>query len=196
MTRPDRMQPLAGHFPELPRAGAWCAARSDGARLHAGVDLWGPVGREVVAPEAGTVVLVGSANVPSDTTHRSSPRGWAGYGPELAVMRGDSGAFHLFAHLGNVVVREGARLAMGAPIGTVGRLDHPHLHWEVRSQLQPTQGAAVVEVCADPEAWLAGHWRPWDGRCPAHPSNTTKTPRACRPGWRGPTPPPFPPPGP
>lgn len=196
MTLPGRMQPLPGTFPVLPGLGAWCATRSDGARLHAGVDLWGPIGREIVAPEAGEVVVVGQANVPSDPVHRSEPRGWAGYGPELCVIRGDSGTFHLLAHMGSVIVREGQRVAVGAPVGTVGRLEHPHLHWECRSRLQPPQGAAVVEVCADPQGWLVGEWRAWDGRCPSHPGNTSKTPRACRPGWAGPAPRPFPPPSP
>ncbi len=189
-----RMAPVPGRVPHG-TAGAWCASRSDGARLHAGIDLWGPVGREVHAPEAGEVVVVASANVPSDPVHRSEPRGWAGYGPELVVMRGDSGAFHLLAHLGTVAVRVGQRLALGELIGTIGRTSSPHLHWEVRSRLQPTGAAAVVEVAADPEAWLEGRWAPWDGRCPSHPGNTTRTPRACRPAWRGPAPLPFPPPG-
>lgn len=108
---------------------------------------------------------------------------------------GDSGAFHLLAHLGTVAVRVGQRLALGELIGTIGRTSSPHLHWEVRSRLQPTGAAAVVEVAADPEAWLEGRWAPWDGRCPSHPGNTTRTPRACRPAWRGPAPLPFPPPG-
>jgi hypothetical protein len=80
-------------------------------------------------------------------------------------------------------VQAGAQLAVQSELR--------HVHWEVRAARQPTQGRAVVEDCADPLAWLTGELVRWDGRCPRVPGNTVRTPRACRPNWRGPRPAPL-----
>lgn len=185
------VKPVPARIPPT-GSGAWLARRSDGHRLHAGVDLLGPGGREVVAPESGVVRVVFTSSRPVDP-RRSSPPGWAGYGPKGVLMHGDSGAWHLLAHLGSVEVSPSSVLTEGQRVGTIsGELSTPHCHWEVRAQAQPTGGAAIVELCADPAAWLEGRWVPWDGRCPALPTDDQRTPRACRPGWRGPAPRPFP----
>lgn len=188
------MKPVQARIPPTGSSGAWLARRSDGHRLHAGVDLLGPVGTAVLAPEPGTIVLVYRASTPSESPSHSSPRGWTGYGPRGVVLRGESGAFHNLAHLGTIETSEGSVLREGARIGTIGQTSTPHAHWEVRRQQGPTGGAAIVEICGDPAAWLAGRWEGWDGRCPALPVNDNRTPRACRPGFRGPAPRPFPPP--
>ncbi len=177
-----RQRPIrGGALPALPAAGAWLADRSNGGRLHAGVDLWGPVGRTVAAPEAGEVEYTGDASTPSEARRYSHPAGWAGYGPRFVVLRGDSGVYHLLAHLGSVSVWAGQRVSVGWPVGTVGVLEHPHVHWETRARLQPPHGAAVVEVTGDPGAWLEGDWRPWSGECPRVPEDTSRTPAECRP---------------
>jgi len=183
----------SGHLPR-PGSGSWLASRSDGHRLHAGVDLLGPVGSPVVAPEDGTVVVVASASTPSDATRRSAPAGWAGYGPRAVLIHGLSGTYHLLAHLrdGGMTLATGAHVREGQQVGEIGVTSTPHLHWEVRTLPQPPSGVATVEVCGDPAEWLAGVWSPWDGRCPPEPANDVRTPRACRPGWRGPAPDPFP----
>jgi murein DD-endopeptidase MepM/ murein hydrolase activator NlpD len=186
----EPVKPVQARIPST-GSGAWLASRSGGARLHAGVDLLGPVGTPVVAPEAGTVVLVYSAATPTQP-RRSAPPGWSGYGPKGLLLRGNSGACHNLAHMGAVEIGEGSVVTEGARLGTIGATETPHLHWEVRAQSGPTSGAAIVEVCADPGAWVAGRWEPWDGRCPVAPEDTPRTPRACRPGWRGPAPRPFP----
>lgn len=148
-----------------------------------------------MAPESGTIRVTGTAATPTQP-RRSSPPGWSGYGPKFVLLAGDSGTFHLLAHLGEVRVTNGQRVEEGAVLGTIGETSSPHVHWEVRTRPQPSGRAAVVEICGDPEAWLEGGWDGWDGRCPAHPVNDARTPRACRPGWRGPAPSPFHPPAP
>jgi len=179
-----------GHLPR-PGSGSWLASRSDGHRLHAGVDLVVPVGTAVLAPEAGVVKVVVEAARPTEP-RRSSPPGWSGYGPRAVVIQGADGVYHLLAHMGTVDVRVGQAVSEGASIGTVGVTSTPHLHWETRSRLQPIGRAAVVEICADPGSWLNGEWRAWDGQCPTSPVDDVRTPRCCRPGWVGPAPDPFP----
>lgn len=186
------MLPIPGA--RIPTAGAacWCASRSDGHRLHAGLDLAAPIGDRVLAPEGGRVAVVANASTPSARTRFSRPSGWAGYGPGVVVLQGDSGAFHVLGHVDAVVVVPGQRVREGELLAFVGETSTPHLHWEVRSRLQPTRDAAVVEVTADPARWLLGEWSAYDGRCPLAPVDDARTPRACRPSWRGRAPDPFP----
>lgn len=159
---------------------AWLADRSSGERLHAGVDLTGLPGAPVFAPEDGVVVkvLADANNVP----------GWRGYGPGVVLLRGRSGAFHNLAHV-VPACRPGDVVQSGAKVAEQSALRH--VHWEVRATAQPTQGRAVVEDCVDPLAWVEGRIVRWDNRCPPRPGDSYKTPRACRPSWRGPRPAPL-----
>lgn len=171
--------------------GAWLARRSEGRRLHAGIDLAMRSDTECVAPESGTVETVFESNRPIAGTQRfSRPSGWSGYGPRGVLMRGDSGVWHLLAHLDRVTVVPGQRVAEGDVCG-VGSVVH-HLHWEVRERARPVAGEAVVEVTLDPAAWLRGERVPYAGQCPETPGNTRDTPRACRPGRAAVSPPPLP----
>lgn len=165
--------------------GAWLARRSDGARLHAGVDLRVDPDQPVRAPEAGVVVEVFESNRPRRGEPRfSRPPGWSGYGPRGVLVHAPaSGVWHLLAHLDHVDVRRGDTVAEGQTVGR-GSVVH-HVHWEVRTQPRPTGGAAVVEVTLDPGAYLEGRRVPWSGQCPETPGNTRDTPRACRPANRG-----------
>jgi len=121
------------------------------------------------------------ANRPRDP-RRSRPAGWAGYGPRGVLMRGDSGLWHLLAHLDELRVSPGQAVSEGETVG-VGSAVH-HVHWEVRSVARPPAGAAVVEITNDPSAWLRGELVPWSGQCPEAPGDTRDTPRSCRPGRR------------
>lgn len=169
--------------PERAARARWLAPRSNGARLHAGIDLGARVGTPVFAPEAGIVV---ASIADADATP-----GWRGYGPGVVVVRGNSGAYYNLAHV-TPIAREGDIVQQGAQVATVGQLAWPHVHFEVRARLQPAGGAAVVEDCADPVAWIQrGEVVRWNGVCPASPNNTVRTPRACRPSWRGPRPAPL-----
>lgn len=172
----DRRIPASG-------LGAWLARRSDGARLHAGVDLRVDPEQPVRAPEAGRVVETFESNRPADARRYSRPAGWSGYGPRGVLMAGRSGVFHLLAHLDHVDVREGDELEEGDTVGR-GSVVH-HVHWEVREMARPPAGHAVVEVTLDPGAWLRGERVPWDGQCPEHPADDHRTPRRCRPRYRG-----------
>ncbi len=172
----------------LPREGsarAWLAERSDGARLHAGIDL-GRQGNDVKAPEAGIVWGVIDASYASDEPRYSHPGGWAGYGPRVVVLEGDSGAWHVLAHVDEPAVRVGERVGIGQRIAVVADRGN-HLHWEVRSRTKPPRGMATVEVALDPVAWVAGRIQVWSRAvhgCPPNPGETTRTPTACRPGAR------------
>src|SRR3972149_3812232 len=138
-----------------PRDGAlraWLAARSGGARLHAGVDL-GWRGDVVRAPEGGIVDVIGRASYGADTPRTSTPIGWAGYGPFLVVLHGDSGWYHLLAHVVDPSVTLGQRVELGRAIARVSERGD-HLHWEVRTRRKPPSGWATVEVTDDPAAWL------------------------------------------
>lgn len=167
--------------------GAWLARRSDGARLHAGVDMAMGPATVCVAPENGVVVEVAEASRPRPGERQwSRPAGWAGYGPMLALVRGDSGVWHLLAHLDSIDVEAGQRVTEGQRIGR-GSIIH-HVHWEVRTQARPGPGQATVEITLDPGAWLRGERVPWAGQCPERPANDRRTPAACRPGARPRTP--------
>ena len=153
---------------------AYLAPRSNGARLHAGVDLAAPQGTAVVAPEDGVVRLAGDA----DTARAVGGWRWRGYGPEVVLFEGRS-RWHVLGHLQALAVREGDELRSGDPIGEVSRL--AHCHWEVLSAARPPRGRAVVEVSEDPIAWTTGGHSPYDGRAPAAPAGDLRTPAAHRP---------------
>jgi murein DD-endopeptidase MepM/ murein hydrolase activator NlpD len=186
--RIPRPHPLA----EGVQGGWWLAPRSQGHRLHAGVDLHAAHGASVLAPESGVVVVAARASYADEVPRHSAPPGWSGYGPGCVVLHGDSGWYHVLAHVAPVGARaiqtyrvaEGDRIASASAVG--------HVHWEVRAALHPPGDAATVEVCCNPASWLAASPMMWQGQCPDVPTDDTHTPRQCRPGWRGPAPRPFP----
>jgi murein DD-endopeptidase MepM/ murein hydrolase activator NlpD len=181
-------------MPELPirggripatGAGAWLASRSEGTRLHAGVDIAAPPGTAVLAPEDGTVVLAVATTTPAEVTAGAPARPWAGYGPGVVGLMGASGVVHLLAHLAPPAgLRVGQHVAMGAVVGRVGRLSSGHhLHWEVRDRLRPGRDTPV-EVSRDPAAWLRGEQRRYlDLTPPPCPRRIgPRSPRRCRSG--------------
>ena len=86
--------------------------------FHPGVDFAGPWGSTVSATAPGTVVFAG-------------PR--AGYGNLVEIDHGYG--FHTrYGHLSSVLVRTGARVEKGTPVGrlgSTGRSTGPHVHYEV-----------------------------------------------------------------
>lgn len=178
-----------GPIDPMPRAYGpkqrYLASRSDGARLHAGIDLGARRGTPVRAPEDGVVEAVGAADSlpPID--------GWRfrGYGPELVLMRGDSGRWHLLSHLQNASVQVGQRVTAGEAVGEVSRL--AHCHWEVLTRARPGRGQSVAEISLDPLAWLDGREVAYDGRAPERPGSTLSTPSAHRVPRARPTSPPV-----
>lgn len=87
--------------------------------MHAGLDIAGPHGKEILAPSDGTVVFAGLEN---------------GYGNVLVVDHG-YGIKTRYAHLASIKVKPGQRVQRGqsvAALGNTGRSTGPHLHYEVR----------------------------------------------------------------
>jgi murein DD-endopeptidase MepM/ murein hydrolase activator NlpD len=168
-------------------ARAWLAQRSDGARLHAGVDL-GTSHDRVLAPEPCQVVRVIEASYGGRTPRYSRPRGWGGYGPMAVLVQAlESGQavqrWHLLAHVDRVCVEPGQVLELGDEVARVAPIG-AHLHWEVREHETPPPGWATVETVLDPGEWLEGRERRWQhgvDPCPRAPERSARTPRACRP---------------
>lgn len=84
--------------------------------MHDGVDLAAPLGTPVLSTNAGIVVLT-----------RDMPAS----GKTVVIDHG-MGLHSAYLHLDSIAVKEGARIASGAPIGTCGSTGlstAPHLHW-------------------------------------------------------------------
>ncbi len=86
--------------------------------FHPGLDFGGPWGATVNATAPGTVTYAGS-------------RG--GYGNMVEIDHG-YGMRTRYGHLSSILVRVGAKVAKGAPVGrlgSTGRSTGPHVHYEV-----------------------------------------------------------------
>lgn len=103
-------------------------------------------GTVVKAPESGVVVAAADGSQPP----------WSGYGPWLAVIKGDaSGKHHLLAHLdpaARAMAPIGLRVKAGDPVGKVSNANHTH--WELRRLLTPGSGGTNFTNNVDPVAWL------------------------------------------
>lgn len=90
-------------------------------RAHRGVDVAAPHGTQIVAPAAGRVKFVG----------------WRlGYGLTIELEH-SGGVVSRLAHCGKALVKIGDRVALGAPVATVGATGvatGPHVHFEVLSR--------------------------------------------------------------
>ena len=88
--------------------------------LHAGLDIRGNSGQEVLATEAGDVVFSGD-------THGDYGR--------MVVVRHEGGLESLYAHGSKLLVQVGDRVDRGQPVALVGRTGNastPHCHFEIR----------------------------------------------------------------
>jgi murein DD-endopeptidase MepM/ murein hydrolase activator NlpD len=91
-----------------------------GGRLHAGVDIAGPIGTPVVAAKDGIVVTAGIR--------------LSGYGQMVDIQHADN-TLTRYAHASRIFVRVGQRVRQGEAImarGCSGHCTGPHLHFEVR----------------------------------------------------------------
>ncbi|MER2563663.1 MAG: M23 family metallopeptidase [Myxococcaceae bacterium] len=87
--------------------------------MHAGMDIAGPHGKEIIAPSDGTVVFAGLEG---------------GYGNVVVIDHG-YGIKTRFGHLASIKVKAGEHVKRGdliAAMGNTGRSTGPHLHYEVR----------------------------------------------------------------
>ena len=88
-------------------------------RFHSGLDIAGPVGTPIYAPEAGTVVFSGE---------------YAGYGNMVLIQHKRTGLYTVYGHCSKNLVQEKQAIRPGQPIalmGSTGRSTGPHLHFEV-----------------------------------------------------------------
>ncbi|NOZ80007.1 MAG: M23 family metallopeptidase [Acidobacteria bacterium] len=119
--------------------------------FHAGIDLAAREGTKVMAPGAGRVVFAGRFPL------RRNVRWWR-YGNVIVLANGDR-YLTIFAHLKDILVRRGHRVARGEVIGTVGSTGwstSPHLHYEVRVRLH----ASGEPVPVDPRIFILNyHWK-------------------------------------
>ncbi|MFE2548426.1 M23 family metallopeptidase [Streptomyces sp. NPDC059355] len=103
---------------------------------HSGQDFACPVGTQVKAASAGTVVKAG-------------PNG-GGDGPAYGnaiVIKHANNTYSQYAHLSKIKVRIGQKVAKGSQIalsGNTGNSSGPHLHFEIRTT--PNYGSAVNPV--------------------------------------------------
>lgn len=97
-------------------------------RLHTGQDIAAPRGAPVLAAADGRVMYTG----------------WfGGYGKIVILDHGD-GVSTLYAHLSAILVRSGAAVRRGQPIGRVGSTGYstgPHVHFEIRINGRPINPA-------------------------------------------------------
>jgi murein DD-endopeptidase MepM/ murein hydrolase activator NlpD len=99
---------------------------------HTGLDLFGGVGIDILAPAAGEVVFAGFLTVRGNATVIN--HGW--------------GVYTAYMHQSELLVQPGDRVEPGQVIGKIGatgRVQGPHLHWEV----------LVGGVPVDPLDWMA-----------------------------------------
>lgn len=159
--------------PDIPAAGSgrdFGVWRESQHVMHWGMDIGGPAGAVVRAPEDGVVIDVYSSENPeranntsmignTDLTRKTYPgiaNPWDGYGPGGVLLQGASGVWHLLAHtipevgLGDHL-REGDRVGhLPSHVGAAS----PHTHWEVRTQPLSTLGDRK-ERTTDPRKWIA-----------------------------------------
>lgn len=123
--------------------------RPDG-RTHLGLDLAGPRGTAVFAPEAGEVVARWTRAPINRSDYRADARPWNGYGPAGVMLRGVSGHYHVLAHLLASDLVELGPIASGARVGSMSGLNH--VHWEVRTVAQPRRGESHADIVIDPRS--------------------------------------------
>jgi murein DD-endopeptidase MepM/ murein hydrolase activator NlpD len=93
---------------------------------HSGIDLPSPAGTDILAAEAGVVIVASW---------------WSGYGNTVIIDHG-KGVWTLYGHIRNdgIVVEKGDVVKRGqkiAEVGSTGRSTGNHLHFEVRINEEP-----------------------------------------------------------
>jgi len=94
-------------------------------RKHAGLDIAGSMGTNILSAHSGRVVYTG--------------HGFRGYGNMIIVEHSKAWA-SLYAHLRRVTIRQGAFVDPGQKIGEMGRSGRAtgvHLHFELLKSKQP-----------------------------------------------------------
>lgn len=101
--------------------------RTQGLHGKNAVDIGASLGTPVYAAASGTAIIARTGGYNG------------GYG-DYIILSHPNGTQTIYAHLSSVLISEGASVAQGQQIGTVGstgRSTGPHLHWEVRGATNP-----------------------------------------------------------
>lgn len=104
-------------------------------RTHSGIDIAAAAGTQVLNVSAGVVESVTVDDLMGN----------------LVVVRHTDGKVSRYASLDTVTVQEGQMLALGDPVGTVGKSmllecgETDHLHYELWSDDQPTDPSALLK---------------------------------------------------
>jgi murein DD-endopeptidase MepM/ murein hydrolase activator NlpD len=105
-------------------------------RLHAGVDLAGPVGTPIYSPGDGTVIKAG----------------WeSGYGNMVRIQH-DFGIVTVYGHMSKIHAKQGQKISRGDRIGDMGntgRSTGPHLHYEIRVDGSPINPMTFIKAAKD-----------------------------------------------
>ena len=107
---------------------------SRGDDVHEGVDLRAPMGTPVYAAHDGVVLYSGT--------------GISGYG-KLVVIKSSAGISTVYGHNSRLLVRKGQRVTRGQKValsGSSGRSTGPHLHFEVRTGLNPVDPLKLIAL--------------------------------------------------
>ncbi len=141
--------------------------RDAGRRMHQGVDIFAARGTPVLAASDGFVTSVGENNLGGQVVWLWDP---------------SRGLTYYYAHLHEQLVRTGARVRAGDPLGTVGntgnaRTTAPHLHFGIYARgegpidpdafIRPME-ATPVDPAVEPST--LGAWGRTRGRAPVHAS--------------------------
>lgn len=135
----NRPQALASGDFEWPVRGGAILSYFDAPRRghrHAGLDIRGELGQEVVAARAGRVVYSGDK--------------LAGYGKLVILDHGD-GMQTLYAHALALLVQVGDFVERGQPIARVGRTGNAtteHCHFEIRKDRLPVDPLPYLSTVA------------------------------------------------
>jgi len=105
-------------------------------RLHAGLDMAGPIGTPVYATADGVVTAAGTVS---------------GYGRRIKIKH-ENGIETRFAHLNKIRVEVGQKVSRGDRIGDMGnsgRSTGSHLHYEVREDGEAVNPMTYIKAAND-----------------------------------------------
>ena len=104
---------------------------------HSGVDLRAPAGQPLKAPADGLVVFAELSVVPGKTV----------------ILYHGAGVHSQYMHMSKIKVQEGQRVSQGELIGltgATGRVEGPHLHWEIRWKGRHADPFSFLEAIGSP----------------------------------------------
>ena len=102
-------------------------------KLHAGIDIAGPKGSDIVASDGGKVIFSGVKS---------------GYGKVIYIDHGE-GRTTRYAHCDSLIAKEGDLVSQGqliAKMGNSGISTGPHLHFEIRENDTPVDPLDYVSA--------------------------------------------------